>query len=596
MRHTDGGVISTYAIEMRHDGAYQPGVLAGSEASPGAAAANASRSTTRVGTVLLVTLVGFLAVAFLFRYQILSRFVLLSGNCYDQVIEVSILEHWFSVFRGLAHWSRTDYFYPFKGTLGYNDGYFLHGMFYSFFRAAHLDPYLSAECVSIVTRLIGFFGSYWAARRLFEFRPSWATLSAVLFTLSNNLFLQAHHAQLLSVAFAPVMAVLLQGMMTALLSGRRLRLVLWGASAGCLYAAWLMTAYYMAWYFFFFCTFLCASYAMLAGRAGLQPIWHAIRRHELPLAVILLVVFLASIPFLSVYLPKAHETGMHPYRAAQVNTLSMPDLVDVGGGNLLYGRIATLVDHAIRPAYPAWSERMTGFPPALLLLFACGVVLLLRTPRSLLPRHATLLRAIAIASLATWVPLFNIAGHSLWWFVYSLFPGAKAARVVSRYQIFLAAPVIGIAVFYLSASARKIVTPVLVLVCALLVAEEINAETLVSLDRPHELARLNAVPPPPVDCKAFFISRARAEPLLDPDWDGFYSHNVDAMIIAATIHLPTINGASTFQPLKWNLINPDKPDYLDRVRRYAAANHVTHLCSLDLRTMQWGRFQFAGGS
>ena len=587
MQSSEDGAVPSFTAEVLRDGAHPPGVLAGT------AAADIFRSKTRAGTAVLVMLVGVLSVAFVFRYQILSRFTLLSGNRYDQVIEISILEHWFNVFRGIDGWSRMAYFYPFKGTLAYNDGYFLYGVFYSVFRTARLDPYLGAECVSIVMRFIEFFGSYLATRRLFDFRPGWAILSAVLFTLSNNLFIQAHHAQLLGVGFAPVMAVLLDGMFAALLSGRRVRLVLWGAAAGCLYGAWLMTTYYMAWFFLLFSIFLCAAYMILAGRAGLQPIWEAVRRHELPLATILLAVFLASIPFLILYLPKAHQTGMHPYRAAQVNTLSMPDLLDVGGGNLLYGRIVALVNHAIRPSYPAWSERMTGFPPVLLFLFACGIVLLLATPRALLPRYATLLRAIGVATLVTWALVFNIDGHSLWWFVYELVPGAKAARVVSRYQIFLAAPVIAIAVSYLSASARKIVAPVLFLVCALLVAEEINAETLVSLDRPHELARLNAVPPPPAGCKAFFISRARPESLLDADWDGFYNHNVDAMIIAATIHLPTVNGASTFQPPKWNLINPDKPDYLDRVRRYALANHVTDLCSLDLKTMQWGHFQLA---
>ena len=539
--------------------------------------------------MLPVLLVGFLSVAFFFRYQFLNRFSLLSGDHYDQVIELAILEHWFNTFQGLSHWSETGYFYPFSKTLGYNDGYFLYGILYSAFRSARLDPYLSGECVSVVVRLAGFFGFYLAMRRLLDLKPGWAILAAVLFTLSNNAFVQAHHAQLLSVSFVPIMAVLLDAMLAALLSGRSARVLLWGAAAACLYAAWLMTAYYMAWFFALFSTFAGLAYLVLTRCAGLRAGLGTARRHAAPLAAVALVFVLAVLPFLSVYVPKAQETGMHPYRAARSNTLSLPDLLELGSGNLLYGRADALMDHAIRPAYPAWTERMTGFPPALLFLFACGVVLLFAAPPALSPARTTVLRSLAVAALATWALTFNLDGHSPWWFIYGFFPGAKAARVVARYQIFVAAPVTAIAVLYLSASARRIAAPVLGLVCVLLVAEQINAAPHLALDRAHELARLGAVPPPPAECSAFFTSSARPEPMLDAGWDGFYSHNVDAMIIAEVIHLPTINGASTFQPPRWNLTDPDRPDYLDRVRQYAAANHVSQLCSLDLKTMTWGR-------
>ena len=589
MPDADNVAVPTFTAPPLRGGTQQPGIFVG--------AAGGSRATVSVGTAILVTLIGFLSVAFFFRYQILSRFTLLSGNRYDQVIEVSVLEHWFNVFRGVARWSETGYFYPIKKTLGYNDGYFLYGVIYSVFRGVRLDPYLSGECVNIVMRLVAFFGFYLAARRVLDFRPGWAILGAVLFTLSNNLSLQAHHAQLLGVAFAPVMAVLLHGLWTALVSGRRLHVVVWGASAACLYAAWLMTAYYTAWYFSFFGTFLCASYAILGGRAGLEPIWKAVRRHELSLAIILLILFLASLPFLSIYLPKAHETGMHPYRGVQIYTLSIPDLLEVGRGNLMFGRIVAFVDHVLRPSYPAWSERMTGFPPVLLFFFACGVAVLLAVPRTPVPGRTPLLRALAVATVATWVLAFNVDGHSLWWFIYKGFPGAGAARVVARYQVFLAGPVIAVAVFYLSASARGATVPVLLVACALLVAEEVNTGALVALDRPHELAYLNSVPPPPAGCKAFFTSSARPETVLDePDLEDFYNHNVDAMIIAEMTHLPTINGASTFHPPNWDLVAPGRSDYLERVRRYAVANGVTQLCGLDLKTMKWSRMQVASGS
>ncbi len=449
----ESGVNMLPADAIGYDNVYRP------DASSNIGAGAPASSIVRIRTAALVVLAGFLTTGFFFRYQILNGFTLLTGNRYDQVIEVSILEHWFNTFRGLAHWSEVNYYYPVMRSLGYCEGFFLYGVFYSVFRAVRIDPFLSGELVSVVVRLIGFFGFYLAARRLLDLRVGWAILSAVLFTLSNNAFFQSHHAQLLGVGFVPVMAVLLDGMAAALLSGRRGHLLAWGIAAGCLYPAWLMTSYYIAWYLAFFGTFLCAAYAIVAGRAELQAWWTAIRHNAAPLAAVLLVFLLASAPFLWVYLSKAYETGMHSYREAQINTLTLPDLMDLGSGNLLYGRIVAFANHLIRPSYPAWTERMTGFPPALLLLFACGCLIALAAPQTILPSRPNLLRALAIATLATWVLTFNVDGHSAWWFVYLLFPGAKATRVVARYQIFVAVPVVSIAILYLSTSARRIVAP-----------------------------------------------------------------------------------------------------------------------------------------
>jgi hypothetical protein len=114
---------------------------------------------------------------------------------------------------------------------------------------------------------------------------------------------------------------------------------------------------------------------------------------------------------------------------------------------------------------------------------------------------------------------------------------------------------------------------------------------LLKLDRPHELARLArlaAAPPAPAWCRSFYLSRSRGEPsYLGPALDGIYSANVDAMLIAQLIHLPTINGTGTFVPPDFDLFNADRPDYRQRVEQYATRYHLAHLCALDPRTMRW---------
>ena len=75
------------------------------------------------------------------------------------MIELSILEHWWNVLRGLSPWDRTDYFFPVPGTLGYNDGYLLFGLLHAGFRTLGADPFLSGELVNASTRVIGFLGT-----------------------------------------------------------------------------------------------------------------------------------------------------------------------------------------------------------------------------------------------------------------------------------------------------------------------------------------------------------------------------------------------------------------------------------------------------
>ena len=76
----------------------------------------------------------------------------------------------------------------------------------------------------------------------------WALLGAALFTISNNLFIRGSHVQLFSVSFVPALALLAHGALAALWEGRRGALLGWGAGFCVLFAACLMTGFYMAWY------------------------------------------------------------------------------------------------------------------------------------------------------------------------------------------------------------------------------------------------------------------------------------------------------------------------------------------------------------
>ena len=155
----------------------------------------------------MLALVFIVAMAIFFRAPILSGFDLGFSDRSDGMIEISILEHWRGVLSGAAAWNTTGYFHPYTGTLGYNDGYFLYGLVYSFWRL-FADPF-QADTLNILTfKTIGFVAAWLLVARTLGWGRGAATLVALLWTVASNISLQAVHQQLQSVALLPVAMML----------------------------------------------------------------------------------------------------------------------------------------------------------------------------------------------------------------------------------------------------------------------------------------------------------------------------------------------------------------------------------------------------
>jgi hypothetical protein len=533
---------------------------------------------------LAATLCGGLCLAFFFRGQIGNGFTLLLGDRHDAVIALSILEHWYNVLRGIEAWDRTAYFFPVPATLGYNDGYFLFGLLHAGFRAFGADPFLSGELVNVATRAIGFAATLALGRRALGLPFGWALLGAALFTISNNLFIRGSHVQLFSVSFVPLLALLAHAALAALWEERRTALLGWGAGFCLLFAACLLTGFYMAWYSAFLGGALLLAWLAVAGGEARRHLLRAARAQALPLAGLLALAALTNLPFLALYLPKAAETGMHPWSDVLLHTPAPLDMLNVGQENILWGRLVRGLNELVRPGFPAWSERMTGLPPLLLALYLASLAWLARGP-ALPPGRLALLRALGLASLVTWLLTIQVGGVTAWSLVYAYIPGGKAPRVVARYQLFLTLSVIVLAMAFL-ASRRWPRVPT-ALLAALLLLEQANGYAPLFLDRPLENGRLAAVPPPPAACRAFYVSAARTESRFGEAVADPYNHNTEAMIVAAVRHIPTVNGISTFNPPRWPGGIPEDPFYLPAVEAYAKAWGVTGLCALDLRRFTW---------
>lgn len=90
----------------------------------------------------------------------------------------------------------------------------------------------------------------------------------------------------------------------------------------------------------------------------------------------------------------------------------------------------------------------TGIAPIIFALFCFAIVAVFRQ-RKLHP-VTQFAWAVSLASLITWACVIKVNESSLWFFVYTFFPGAKALNVVGAYQIFLMFPITIIVTVYLA--------------------------------------------------------------------------------------------------------------------------------------------------
>ena len=425
-------------------------------------------------------------------------------------------------------------------------------------------------------------------RKVFAIPFHWALLAAILFTLSNGMTIHSSRIQLATVAFAPVMALLMWSAIKAFIKPNALQFIIWSGLAALLFGAWCMTCFYVAWFFVFFLTAFTIVILVISGIEGMALLRSRITSQPGSFLFAVCAAVICLVPFVYTYLPKSLEVGVRPYwTAVFVHTVPLEGILQVGRDNILFGPLYNdLISYL--PGDPVWRDDEyydTGFTIPLVFLFVCGCFYVMKTRREIY--GGAILQATVIATVATWLLALNLFGYSAWFLVYELFPGARALAVVSAYQVLLALPVAIIAVKYLSMRRMRAWTAIFV--AAILIVSEFNRPYL-ALDRAAEMARISVPQAPPSDCRAFYVSGWKGQEEMPGYTDAirsWYSHNVTAMLIAQEVGIPTINGIASFNPPDWNFGNPNAGDYDQRVRVYAEKYHITSLCRLDLNTKQW---------
>lgn len=545
-----------------------------------------------------VALAWLAAMLIAFRDPVLSGFDLGFGDRADGIIEISLLEHWRNVLSGASAWNQPIYFHPHPGTLGYNDGYFLFGLVYSFWRI-WFDPFLADTLNAATFKTIGFFASWWLVRRTLGWQAPVALLVATLFTINNAMALQAVHAQLQAIGLLPVAMILAITLVRAEAAGNRTAARIRGVLLALLLAAWLMTGFYTAWFTIWFACVFVACWLVATGNWRPAAALALARDHRTTFAICGLVFAIAVLPFLSVYLAKAGETGGHGYWKMLGYLVTPIDLINTGPDNLLWGWInramrALLGLFASDPDLPRRAfggEHESGFPLFLFLLMAVAAW---RVLRRRIPADPVLF-AFALAIVVSWALTLQLWVASPWGAIFHIVPGAKGMRVVLRYQIFLVLPVLLLVAAVwrdrLAAMLERKRLAALALVSVLLI-EQLNGFSAAQLSRNASWEPLKRVPRPPAGCRSFYAVQTQVgEPQYrNAAMHAKHPHNDDSMLLAQLWQVPTLGGYSTFQPRDWVFVDPLAPDYDVRVARYIRAHRLVGVCRLDMRQpVPWRR-------
>jgi hypothetical protein len=394
--------------------------------------------------------------------------------------------------------------------------------------------------------------------------------------------------------------------------------------AGCCLAvlvpAVFYTSYYIGWFFLLFCLLLSAvCYFWCAFQSGFRLVWRlslgrrGLWRNLCPYAVLGVVCL---IPFLVTYLPVLRQFGSRSYEDVATMLPSLIDFINVGRQNWLWGKSLSAVFPGLESRHMA-HELVKGMPVVSFVTFlTCGMYYVVNSRhfqwdmsqtehRRLLARGrviddsgrlALLAAGLSVTVLVGWLLMLKLNELSLWWLLLKGMPGAGGVRAVYRFQHVLAFPVslvVAIGGHQLmryaaesiqSTVKRRSLLAVVVGLCCLIFAEQVNTAPIASYGKQQQQEFFRSIAQPPATATAFAL-------LPDSGTKKFpYEAQIDAMILAQQFGLPTVNGYSGQFPRGFNgIYHYGRPEYAQDLDRWIVRHNLQQeqLFLLDLRTGTW---------
>ena len=540
-------------------------------AAPSSLAQVRHQSDRWVATALFAT--GFLLV---FRGWVFSGFDGAFGDDEDGYLALALVEHWRHVFSGAVHWTDPIVFFPQPGALGYTDAFFLFGVVYVPLRLIGVDVFTAYMLVMAGLAAIGFFGFRRLAIRHFGIPPPYAAIGAFLFAFANMDAVKLIHAQTYSAMLLPVLCDLILSGWTSKRHGAAL-----GGAAGVLYAALFLTGFQTAWFFGFVILLLALLYPVTFGfGAGRALAFEALTSRRAMVLAAACGFAIGIIPFLILYVPVFLTGHSRDFAEVASNMPAWRDLANITPENAVWGRLLLWLGIVGRPDRPVWEVEL-ALTPMVLAVFVVGLGILAIQSRRNNDGADRIFVILGAAVIILWLLQMEYFGIRPWRVVWAAVPGAKAIRYTFRSQLVANLLVALVLARVLAGIARpRFLTLPL---CTFLVVEQVNLVWPAVMSRRAAFAWIDAVTPPPEDCRCFYVT-----PNAGPPGRKGAQHQDDAMLFAEARGIPTVNGYSSWFPDGWALDEPSSSGYANAIRDWAGRNRLAQgLCGLEPRTGRW---------
>jgi hypothetical protein len=540
-------------------------------------------SATKYAIIISGFVLGF---AFFFRAQLLSKFDLLFGDRGDARHMAFVHEHVFLALLGRSDFLSPPYFYDVTRTLGFSNALLLNQIIYAPLRTLVADPFLALLLLIMMLSVVSYGFLYALLRRFGRVPVIIAVFASFIFTFANNLFVNAYHLQLFTIYYVPAVAYLSILAITEIHKQKKISLIAAGA-AGLLYGLLFSTEFYIAWFFgisiiIFSLTFIGVSWR--AARAWF--VADPIRVGMLGFAFVDGFVF-GLIPFALIYVP-VYLGGSRNFNEYLETAPTFIDIANVGLNFVwadLFEKIGLLSHEQILSA-----ERRFAITPTLQLLLLLSLLAELRPQHWAIGNRNELKRASVIAGAIVYFALFlftiKVSEHSIFLVFFKFVPGGSAIR--AGYRAMLVANffvVISVAIAISSMSSMllrqsavqkvKLGRAGIVALMVLAVVEQLNLSQSSLVSRTFERAHLANISAAPPECRCFYIA--------DEPTQRAHELQLDAMLIAQRIGIPTINGYSSVFPAKWGLYDTAAANYEHNAWLWAVSHGIdVGLCRLDL--------------
>jgi hypothetical protein len=532
-----------------------------------------------------------------FRDFFASHFNLIAGDIGDNRFCIAIFEHWRAVAQGRAGMTSPNFFWPQPHVLGYSEAMFLLALPYSMARSLGLDRYISFELTLLVIKTLGFVGMLWLLVSFVKLSKPVALIGAVLFTMSNAYYVSVGHAHLMIVALVPLLCALALAYWREQKMDRTVRALLCVSAAAILLGALFFTSFYIAWFTALVGATLTVSVFAIRFRQDRRwptgaELAKSVSVHWIGLVLGIAFFALTMVPFIITYLPTLKQTGGRSFQELLVFSPQPIDVINVGPSNWVWGKVFASTFIQLRRRFGA-AEMESGWPILTLLIFAVATIIACwrctrgKRESEMAGRvQENLLAGMGITVVMLWLVSIKVGGHSLWWLVLKFVPGGSAIRVPARLPL-----VLNILVVIVVAIALEQITnhrnsrlryAYMALGAVMLVADHFNVAATHQIRRDQENAILSRVKEAPRACRSFLatnpVSIARSGVL-----------QLDAMLVARELDLPTINGYSGWVPPEWRF-GPFDVAYLGHARRWVISKGIeVGLCGCDLETGAWSR-------